>query len=414
MTELTALAAFAATTVPVPAERIPAAPARYLGRSAAPEEADPMTLTGRRFRKPDNGEPECLAALRSVGEPLAERLLGALERPVARHAWSTAPELVAGLPAAFSGRFGWGSVMGGYQSEATETPRLLDRLRPGLTERAMTLTRELAADPGVAPLMAVRVCGDEPAIAAAHGAVYLALAVTVAGAVIHQAHPVPVVDPVAATVGLGTGIAALLLQEAPLPAGYQEALLTKIRESYLMPRHSSGHLKIIGHQFGLTEGAFPRISDFSRNGLVAVGDGGVVVRTGIADGSARVDLQIIDAPSKDTAPEKGSPEDPDPGNTAPENAAAEKGSPEDPDPGNKAPEKAASENGSVEEPSPALDPGWDDVVEVSWRAAEGRASVTAPDGSSSGACSGRLLRGRATTGSGCTRGAGTRAWRVTG
>jgi hypothetical protein len=156
------------------------------------------------------------------------------------------------------------------------------------------------------------------------------LAVAVAGAVVHQVAPPVTVEPTAATIGLGVGAAALLLRDAPTPPSYAPALLARVRAQYRLPRHTAGTVAVTGHCFGLAERAMPGQVDFSGNGLVAVADGAIVVRTGVTQGTVRVDLVVLaDAPEE-------------------------------------------------------LEPGWEEVVEVSWHAAEGSASVVAPDGTSHG------------------------------
>ncbi|MDI6102677.1 DUF6461 domain-containing protein [Actinoplanes sp. NEAU-A12] len=341
MSDLSDLADFVTAAVPVLSRRIPAAPARLLGRLAVPEE----TAAGR-ARPPVDGEPDFFTALRALGPLPVERLLGALELTIDRYDWSGAPDLVSGLPQPSPARFAMVTA-GGHDSAATSEAALLHRLRPGLADRTGALVRELVTHPGIVPLLRVETAAtDEPSIAAAHGTAHLALAVAIAGAVVHQAGPPVIVDRAAATVGLGVGLAARLLLEAPLPAAYSAALLAKVRAEYLLPRHSHSSVPVAGHRFGLAEHELPGLADFSGNGLVAVADGdgraaaadgdgpaaapggGVVVRTGAATGSVRVELVILE----------------------------------------EAPAEAES--------------GWEEIVEVSWRATEGRASVMSPAGTS--------------------------------
>jgi hypothetical protein len=128
-------------------------------------------------------------------------------------------------------------------------------------------------------------------------------------------------SPAAAVVGVAVGAAVLLLREAPMPAGYAAALLDKVRAEYLLLRRAGAHVPVSDHRFALVEGEFPEAADFSGNGLVAVVPGGAVIRTGVAEGGVTVTLAVL------------------------------------------------------EEPPPLQEPGWDEVVEVSWRAAAGQASV---------------------------------------
>ncbi|MFF5081910.1 DUF6461 domain-containing protein [Actinoplanes sp. NPDC000266] len=317
------LAAFVARTLPMLAERVPATPAMLLGRLAAPVERDPRPVHPRR-----DGEPEFLNALRTIGPLPPERVLGALERFLARHDWNAAPAVSAGLPAPVEARFAV-VVSGGPDSEAVSAAALLERLRPGLGARVADLVRELRTHPEIAPLLEGR-AATEAAIAAMHGAGHLGLAVAVAAVVVEQADPPVIVSRAAAAVGLGVGVAVLVLREVPMPAAYAAALLDKVRAEYLMPRHMSGSVGVVGHRFGLVEAAFPAADDFSANGLAVAGDGGVVVRTGVAAGHVRVELVVL------------------------------------------------------AEPPSELEDGWEDVVEVSWHAAEGQASIVSSDGTATG------------------------------
>ncbi|MBO3742601.1 DUF6461 domain-containing protein [Actinoplanes flavus] len=307
---------FVATAAPIFQRLIPATPARLLGRAAAPEHLTPdPALDPPRPSEP--GDNACLVALRSAGNLPAERLLGALELAVDGFDWSAAPDLTGDLPGLPPNML-YGMVSGfGQQSEAVSAAAMLDRIRPGVVDRVVALSREVAP-------AGIEVTGDEPAIAAAHGAAHLAVTVAVAGAVVAQTAP-PLVDRAAATVGLALGAAILLLRDTPMPSGYASALLDRIRAEYL-PRTIYGTATVSGHRFGLVEHDFPDAADFSGNGLVAVADGGVVIRTGIADGQVELFLEV----------RSGAPEE--------------------------------------------IEPDWDEIVEVSWHAAEGRASIVSPDG----------------------------------
>ncbi|GGN72408.1 hypothetical protein GCM10010112_40670 [Actinoplanes lobatus] len=326
---------FVASAAPIFLRLIPATPARLLGRAAAPEHLAPDPALGP-SRPSEPGDNACLVALRSAGNLPAERLLGALELAIDGFDWSAAPDLTGDLPGLPPNML-YGMVSGfGQQSEAVSAAAMLDRIRPGVVDRIVALSREVAPTGMAAPdekaaparkaaRAGIGVTGDEPAIAAAHGAAHLAVAVVVAGAVVAQTAP-PLVDRAAATVGLALGAAVLLLRDTPMPSGYASALLDRIRAEYLLPRATYGTAIVSGHRFGLVEHDFPDVADFSGNGLVAVADGGVVIRTGIADGQVNLQLEVrADAPEE-------------------------------------------------------VDLDWDEVVEVNWHAAEGRASVLSPDG----------------------------------
>ena len=267
-----------------------------------------------------------VSAVRAIGPLLAERLLGALELTVAALDLAGVPDLSSYLGQPPTGRVAFTNF--GQNSEVVTAVAVLELLRPGAADLAATLTRQLAGHQMVVPLLAVPAgTTDEASIAAAHGAAYLSMAVAVANAVIGPWRPPPVLveDPAAAVIGVAIGAAVILLRDAAMPAGYAAALLDKVRAEYLLPRRIIGSVPVAGHRFALVEGEVPEAADFSGNGLVAVVPGGAVIRTGAADGSVRVHLR-------------------------------------------------------VEEPPPPLDTqAWDEVVEVSWRAAVGMASLTGPE-----------------------------------
>ena len=317
-----ALAAAVARAMPLIVPRIPPAPAAVLGRLEA--QAWPVPVLE------DDGDPPespVLAALRELSPLRAERLLGALELTLGELDLSGVPDLSSypGGPAQ-TGLFAFAHV--GPESQTMTAVTLLERLRPGAAALAASLTRRLAGHSLVAPLLDVPagVAGEAP-IAAAHGAAYLALAVATAGAVVGEWRaPVAVDSPAAAVVGVGLGAAMALLREVPKPAGYGAARLARAREEYLMPRSSCGSVPVSRHRFALVEGEAPDAVDFGGNGLVAVVPGGAVIRTGLAEGMVTVTLRILAGPPDE------------------------------------------------------VEDGWDEVIEVSWTAAEGQASVVGPNG----------------------------------
>lgn len=324
----------AAEAVPVIAARIPPGPAAELGRIGAPPDAA-RSVAGFRGAVVARGqvrggvatpaESPVLGALGAVGPLLAERLLGALELTVSALDMAGVPDWRPYLVRPPTGRVAF--VHAAADSQAVNAATLLERLRPGTADLVASLTRQLASHPLVVPLLAVPPdVTDEASIAAAHGRAHLALAVAAASAVIGQ-RPLPglVDSPAAAVVGVAIGTAVLTLRRAPMPAGYATALLEKARREYRLPRSASGPVPVAGHRFALVEGEVPGAADFSANGLAAVVPGGVVIRAGTAEGSVRVLLRVFEQP-------------------------------------------------------PPLDVrAWDEVVEVSWRAAAGLASVTGPD-----------------------------------
>jgi hypothetical protein len=281
-----------------------------------------------------SAESPVLVALGELSPLVVQRLLGAIELTVPEldlaSAWDPPPFLSEPL----TGHFAFASVVPRQQSDAEFAVGVLDQLRPGVADLALSLTRQLADHPRVAPLLAgpptdAAAAGgaDEASIAAAHGAAYLALAVATASAVAGAlpVPPLPSMDragsAAAAVVGMAVGVAALLLRETPMPAGYAVALLERARAQYRLPVRAGTLATVSDHRFALTEGEFPEADDFSGNGLVAVVPGGAVIRAGRAEGDVDVTLIVL-----------------------------------------------------KEEP-PLEAAGWDEVVEVSWRAAVGQAAV---------------------------------------
>jgi hypothetical protein len=355
------LATTVAEAIPVIAARIPLGPAAQLGRIGVPSDSAfwPVVTGLRRapvgretretravvtagparsvaFRVPAEravpgraggagvaAESPIVRAVRSVGPLLAERLLGALELTVAAFDLADVPDLSSYVGQPPTGRGIFASA--GQDSQVVTAVTLLERSRPGAADLAAALSRRLASHQVIVPLLAVPPSAtDEASIAAAHGAAHLALAVAVANAVIGRWSPPPALvdSPAAAVIGVGAGAAVILLRDVPMPARYAAAVLEKARAEYLLPRRASGSVPVAGHRFALAEGEVPEAADFSGNGLAAVVPGGVVIRTGVAAGSVRVQLR-------------------------------------------------------VEEQPPPLDArAWDEVVEVSWLAAVGMASVT--------------------------------------
>ncbi|WP_181663192.1 DUF6461 domain-containing protein [Actinomadura madurae] len=327
------LAGPVAAAIPLVVARTPKAPAAELGRLRATVEGTYPThgtafglQAVARLRsgvRSGAGQSPVRDALGSLPPLLIERLLGALELTVPELDMAEVPDLTGFLGEPFTGTFGVARAAG--TSEAVNGAAMLDHVRPGAVPLVAALARRLATHPRVAALLAAGPeITDEPGLAAAHGAAQLALAVSTATAVLHgvgvQAwamEPPPVL-------GVAIGTAALLLQETPMPSGYAAAVLAKARADYLLPLHSSGQAPVSGHRFALLEDdAVPDV-DFSGNGLVAVVAGGAVIRTGVEDGHVRLLLSVLDGPPPDVAT------------------------------------------------------GWEEIVEVSWRASVGSASVAGP------------------------------------
>jgi hypothetical protein len=231
------LAGPVAEAVPVIAAHVPADLAAELGRlGTAPDEPVPtlgLSSAGRVAALPSS---PVLAALGELEPALPERLLDALEPTVADLALAGLVDLSSLLNQPPVQRFFAPAIDG--QGQAILAVRFLGPLRPGTADLAAALAVRLARHPETAPLLTVdaEVTGEAP-IAAAHGAAYLALAVAAASAVLGNWQHPPLVDrPAAAVVGVAAGTAALLLRDAPMPAGYAAALQAKIRQEYQPPR----------------------------------------------------------------------------------------------------------------------------------------------------------------------------------
>lgn len=324
-----------------------AAPVTSLGLSGPGPVPPPSPRPGPRpapqpFFVPPSpaGEAESpvLRTLRGLGPLLAERLLGALELTLGAFELGGVPTgLAASVPTpAGSQVVAFAMASGGGEPEAAVIT--LDQVRWGASTLTCDLVRTLSSHPLVAPLLIVETVpkevvaegetvAAEEVIAARHGAVRLALAVAVSIAVLRELGlpAVPARPP--AVVGLALGAAAHVLAEVPMPAAYAAAALARRRAEYRLPRGSAGRVSVAGHCFALAESGSPALeaaapTSFAANGLVETVPGGALIRTGTAAGSAHVRLAILQGPPDEVE----------------------------------------------------LD-GWDEVVEVSWTATAGSASV---------------------------------------
>jgi hypothetical protein len=337
-------------------------------------------------------ESPTLRAVRGLGPLVAERLLGALELAIDGLVLADVPAgLTAGVPVPPAGsHIAYAMPVGGGAPEGAVI--MLDQLRWGATTRASDLVRVLGAHPVLRPLLegdatevssapagdatsapraaesaadATVVAGPMPGtgtatwsgvgaaavsdswswgpgrsaattaeavVAARHGAAYLALGVATAAAVVRELGLGEVPARVPAVLGLGLGAAVQVLGDVPLPAGYAPAALARRRAEYLLPQAAYGKVLTGSHCFALTETEFPASAAagpaaFAGNGLVEVVPGGVLIRTGADAGTVRLHLAVSAGP-----------------------------------------------------PAEVDTAGWDEVVEVSWTAAVGSASVLGPAG----------------------------------
>ncbi|SCL44268.1 hypothetical protein GA0070606_0211 [Micromonospora citrea] len=334
---LAELAGPVAAALPLVLTRIPPGPAAELGRLRAVADSDALPIPAfagqrpavARFRSGGAarpGDPSVRDALGSLPPLLTERLLGALELTVAELGLGTVPELAGLLDEPLTGKFGVATMSG--QSEAVTGVAVLEQVRPGAVPLVAALARRLATHPRVGGLLTVGPdVTDERGVAAAHGAAQLALSVATAAVVLRGVGVRSWAMEPPAVLGVAIGTAVLLLREAPMPAGYAAALLDQVRAEYLLPLRSSGSAPVSGHRFALLEGSDVPQVDFGGNGLVVVVPGGAVIRAGVETGHVRISVSILDGPPPDVAT------------------------------------------------------GWEEIVEVSWRAAVGGASVLGPDAS---------------------------------
>ncbi|MFC3454920.1 DUF6461 domain-containing protein [Amycolatopsis speibonae] len=287
--------------VPLLRGRIPRGPAAALGRLGAPEVTPDVfgLVAGRRTA--GSGESVTLSGLRSLGESVSERLLGALELTLDGLAIAASDDLAAVVPGpeATPRAFGFG-VIGGPNPETVIAVRLLDQLRPQISDLIVRLVAELAGHEAVTPLLAAapELAGEEE-LAAAHGAAHLALAVAVAAPVLRRVDAPLAAGRAAAVVGVALGAVSALLSEIPMSPAYATALLEKRRAEYVLPVSASCSAEVREHRFTLAERPVIGESDFSGNGLAAVVPGGIAVRTGLGEGQLGVSLRVLERPPEE-------------------------------------------------------------------------------------------------------------------
>lgn len=291
MGEIDYFAASVAEHVPSVAARVPATPAAELGRLDRPRAvpAPPSADFAAAGPVPVRVHPARGHVGRALRDLPAERLLGALELSVGDLPLRAPAALLRDIAAPPTGVFSTIGIVG--QSELTSALSMLEALHAGATGVITDLTVRLARHPALAPVLEVG-GGDEAAIAARHGAVHFALAVVTSSAVLRA---LDAANP-PAVIGAALEAVAELMPTLPKPAAYEEALLAKHRAEYLVPVHASVDPVVRGHRFALADGPVPDEVDFSDNGLVAVVDGGVVVRTGTAEGRVSAHLAVLDGP----------------------------------------------------------------------------------------------------------------------
>ncbi|MFI6303090.1 DUF6461 domain-containing protein [Amycolatopsis thailandensis] len=284
--------------IPLLRGRIPHDPAAALGRLGAPEAKPGVfgVVAGRLMAS--SGDPSVSGRLSSLGAPVTERLLGALELTLDELTVAIPDEVKAAVagPDATPTRFGFGMV-GGPNPATDIAVRLLDQLRPGVSELVVALVAELAAHEAMASsLAAAPGLTGEDELAAEHGAVHFALAVAVAVVVLRRVEAPLVASTSAAVVGVALGAVSALLSEIPMPPAYAAALLEKRRAEYVLPVWASCSAEVRDHRFTLAERSEAGEADFSGNGLAVAVPGGVAVRTGLDEGHMAVSMRILEGP----------------------------------------------------------------------------------------------------------------------
>ncbi|GAA4235113.1 DUF6461 domain-containing protein [Actinomadura meridiana] len=287
--------------MPLVVARVPETPAAEFGRlRAAADGTWPVRgsaigqRAGAHFHHGGRtGDSPVRDALDSLPVLLIERVLGALELTVPELNLVGVPDLTGVLGEPFTGAF----AVGTGTSEAISGLDILNQIQPDAVPLVAKLAQRLASHQRIAEVLTVDSgITDEQELAAAHGAAYLALAVSIAAAVLPRVGLLPWATQPPAVLGVAIGTAVLLLREAPMPPGYAAAMLAKAQAEYLLPAQSSGSVPVSGHRFALLEdGDIPNV-DFTGNGLVAVVPGGAAIRTGIETGHVRILVSVTEDP----------------------------------------------------------------------------------------------------------------------
>lgn len=251
---------------------IPDEPAATLGTHAARR---------RRDRYPAGSAAQ--QALREFSALTAERLLGALERAVARLDLTAPAELIDGLaPPPPNAAFGFMSMS---ERSAMALPMAaVDAAHPGASDLVLTQVRALLPDIS-------DVEGDERAIAVKRGASTLAVAVVVARAIFNALGTPTAADP-AAVIGIAIGTCAEILPDLPMPPAYERAVQDKRRREF-RPTSWQTDAMVFGHQFVVVEEPSLTEADFTATGLVAAIDTGFAVRTGVEEGKVPVSVRVV-------------------------------------------------------------------------------------------------------------------------
>ncbi|GAA2695578.1 MULTISPECIES: DUF6461 domain-containing protein [Actinosynnema] len=285
MGEIDALATAIAADVARLRPLIPTGPAATLGRlrQAPPRESAPFPRSRAALAMSLDGSWES-----------AEQALPALAPALDTLTTTVPPGLRADVLPPPTGPFTTITFMGAGPAEQGFAD--VEAVHRGATDVIADLTATLAAHPALADALAGPGSGDEETVSAHHGAAHLALGVAVAAAVLRRlipssGHP--------AAVAAGAAAAALLIPTLPEPDGYAEAALEAHRAEYPERLNAGVSATTTRCRFTIVEQPLPADADpdFSGNGLVTEVDGGIAIRTGVADGRVSVSFRAQREPA---------------------------------------------------------------------------------------------------------------------
>lgn len=233
-----------------------------------------------------------------VVDPLVvQRLLGSLELTIEESRVEPPDELRRWLGPPSSPPTTISTAVPIGAGEPAAALALIRQLRPDLPGLVADLAREIAVDPRAVGALAPNflpqdgVRADEERMAAADGRPILALTVAIAVATLRAVElPIVGTKPPAVMALAVPAAMELIASTAPSPA-YAAARSARLRAEFLLPRMSGGMTMPDDHRFGLLE--FPAISlpeGEPANGLVTLAPNGIVVRTG--DGETAVTVQV--------------------------------------------------------------------------------------------------------------------------
>lgn len=234
---------------------------------------------------------------------VADQLLGALENHL-QSPLAPIPELAAALG-------GREPIPGAVTVAVVGGAGDVDRARAQLQQLAPwygSLTRSLVAALCENPAMGVYLhvpAGDLDAVLTGHGRGHLAIAVAVAALALAAVPPAVIGTDPAAVIALSVDALAVVLPRRPRPAAYRLARLERDRAEYLLPIHAHGTPEVTGNRLHLLEDDIEPSTAEPANGLVEPVRGGLIVRTGLTEGPVPLWLKVLTGPPADP-PDTGS------------------------------------------------------------------------------------------------------------